>query len=125
MMKTAQEIMTKDVATIHPHAPVAEAIRRMRERQIGSLLVEKVSPSDTWGIITQNDVVQRVVARDSDPNQVEVGAVMSKPISIVRPDTLLRECAKVMARERIRRVFVFDGHNVVGVISANDIFDTL
>jgi len=125
MMKTAQEIMTKDVATIHPHAPVAEAIRRMRERQIGSLLVEKVSPSDTWGIITQNDVVQRVVARDSDPNQVKVGAVMSKPISIVRPDTLLRECAKVMARERIRRVFVFDGHNVVGVISANDIFDTL
>jgi len=125
MMKTAQEIMTKDVATIHPHAPVAEAIRRMRERQIGSLLVEKVSPSDTWGIITQNDVVQRVVARDSDPKQVEVGAVMSKPISIVRPDTLLRECAKVMARERIRRVFVFDGHNVVGVISANDIFDTL
>jgi CBS domain-containing protein len=42
-MKTAQEIMSKDVATIHPHAPVAEAIRRMRERQVGSLLVEKVS----------------------------------------------------------------------------------
>jgi CBS domain-containing protein len=125
MMKIAQEIMTKDVATIHPHAPVAEAIRRMRERQIGSLLVEKVSPSDTWGIITQNDVVQKVVARDSNPNQVKVGEVMSKPISIVHPDTLLRECAKVMAREHIRRVFVFDGHNVVGVISANDIFDTL
>jgi CBS domain-containing protein len=124
-MKTAQEIMSKDVATIHPHAPVAEAIRRMRERQVGSLLVEKVSPSDTWGIITQNDVVQRVVARDRDPKQVKVSEVMSKPISIVRPDTPLRECAQVMARERIRRVFVFDGHNVVGVISANDIFDTL
>jgi signal-transduction protein with cAMP-binding, CBS, and nucleotidyltransferase domain len=124
-MKTAQEIMTKDVATIHPHALVAEAIRRMRERQVGSLLVEKVSPSDTWGIITQNDVVQRVVAYDRDPEQVKVSEVMSKPISIVRPETLLRECAKVMAREHIRRVFVFDGHNVVGVISANDIFDTL
>ena len=124
-MKTAQEIMTKDVATIHPHAPVAEAIRRMRERQVGSLLVEKVSPSDTWGIITQNDVVQRIVAHDRDPSQVKVGEVMSKPISIVHPDTLLRECATVMAREHIRRVFVFDGHSVVGVISANDIFDTL
>lgn len=124
-MKTAQEIMTKDVATVHPHAPVAEAIRRMRERQVGSLLVEKVSPSDTWGIITQNDVVQRVVARDRDPKQVKVSEVMSKPISIVRPDTPLRGCAQVMAREHIRRVFVFDKHNVVGVISANDIFDTL
>ncbi len=97
----------------------------MRERQVGSLLVEKVSPSDTWGIITQNDVVQRVVAHDKDPTLVKVNEVMSKPISFVRPDTLLRECAKVMAREHIRRVFVFDGHNVVGVISANDIFDTL
>jgi CBS domain-containing protein len=124
-MKTAQEIMTKDVATIHPHAPVAEAIRRMRERQVGSLLVEKVSPSDTWGIITQNDVVQRVVAYDKDPTLVEVKEVMSKPISFVHPDTPLQECAKVMAREHIRRVFVLDGHNVVGVISANDIFDTL
>ncbi len=124
-MKIAQEIMTKEVATIHPHAPVAEAIKRMRERQVGSLLVEKVSPSDTWGIITQNDVVQRVVAHDKDPTLVKVKEVMSKPISFVRPDTRLRECAQVMAREHIRRVFVFDGHNVVGVISANDIFDTL
>jgi CBS domain-containing protein len=124
-MKAAHEIMSKDVATIHPHVSVAEAIRRMRERQIGSLLVEKVSPSDTWGIITQNDVVQKVIAKGQDPEQIKVNEVMSKPISIVRPDSLLQECAQVMARERIRRVFVFDGQNVVGVISANDIFDTL
>ena len=125
MMKTAQEIMTKDVAAIHPHATVAEAIQRMRERQVGSLLVQQVSPSDTWGIITQTDVVQRVIARDKDPAQVKVAEVMSKPISIVRPDTLLRECARVMGREHIRRVFVFDKQKVVGVVSASDIFDRL
>jgi CBS domain-containing protein len=125
MMKAAREIMSKDVATIHPHALVAEAIRRMRELQIGSLLVERVSLSDTWGVITQNDVVQKVIANGQDPEQVKVNEVMSKPISIVRPDTPLQECAKVMARERIRRVFVFDRQSVVGVISANDIFDTL
>jgi CBS domain-containing protein len=125
MMKAAKEIMSKDVATINPHLSVAEAIRRMRERHIGSLLVEKVSLSDTWGVITQNDVVQKVVAKGQDPERVKVNEVMSKPISIVRPDTPLQGCAQVMARERIRRVFVFDGQDVVGVISANDIFDTL
>ena len=124
-MKTVQEIMTKDVATIHPHTTVAEAIQRMRERRVGSLLVEQVSPSDTWGIITQTDVVRRVVARDKDPAQVEVAEVMSKPISIVRPDTPLQECARVMGREHIRRVFVFDRQKVVGVVSASDIFETL
>ena len=124
-MKTAQEIMTKDVATIHPHAPVAEAIQRMRERQVGSLLVEQVSPSDTWGIVTQTDVVQKVVAFEMDPAQVKVAEVMSKPITIVRPYTPLRECARLMGRERIRRVFVFERQKVVGVVSASDIFETL
>lgn len=124
-MKTAQDIMTKDVAAIQPHASVAEAIQYMRERQVGSLLVEVVSPSDTWGIITQTDVVRKVVAFDKDPAQMRVAEVMSKPISIVRPSTPLRECARLMAREHIRRVFVFDGQTVVGVVSAVDIFRTL
>jgi len=124
-MKTAQDIMTKDVATIQPHATVAEAIQRMRERQVGSLLVEVVSPSDTWGIITQTDVVRKVVAFDKDPAQLRVAEVMSKPISFVRPNTSLRECAQLMSREHIRRVFVFDGQRVVGVVSAVDIFGTL
>ena len=124
-MKTAQEIMTKDVATVHPHATVAEAIQRMRERQVGSLLVEQVSPSDTWGIITQTDVVQKVVASDNDPARLKVAEVMSKPITIVRPDTPLHECARLMGREHIRRVFVFERQNVVGVVSASDIFNTL
>ena len=124
-MKTAQELMTRDVATIHPHATVAEAIRRMRERQVGSLLVEQISPSDTWGIITHSDVVRKVVASDMDPTQVKVAEVMSKPITIVRPDTSLRECARLMGLEQIRRVFVFEKHKVVGVVSASDIFDSL
>lgn len=125
MMKTAQEVMTKNVATIDPHATVAEAIQRMRARQVGSLLVERVSPSDTWGIITQTDVVQKIVAPDKEPDQVEIAEVMSKPITTVRPDASLQECARLMARDHIRRVFVFDGHNIVGVVSARDIFRTL
>jgi CBS domain-containing protein len=89
------------------------------------LLVEQVSPSDTWGIITQTDVVHKIVAPDRNAAQVEVAEVMSKPISIVHPDTPLQECARRMARERIRRVFVFDRHTVCGVVSASDIFQTL
>jgi CBS domain-containing protein len=125
MMKTVQEIMTKDVATIDPHATVAEAIQRMRDRQVGSLLVEQVSPSDTWGIITQTDVVQKIVASGKDPERVEIADVMSKPVTTVRPDAVLPECARLMARDHIRRVFVFDGRKIVGVVSASDIFRTL
>ncbi|UCC88614.1 MAG: CBS domain-containing protein [Anaerolineales bacterium] len=124
-MKTAQEVMTKDVATIHPHVTVAEAIQRMRDRQVGSLLVEQLSPSDTWGIITQTDVVQKVVAPGKEPAQVKVAEVMTKPITAVQSDTSLQECARLMARDHIRRVFVFDGQDVIGVVSASDIFQIL
>jgi len=125
MMKTAQEAMTREVATIHPHATVAEAIQRMRERQADSLLVEPVSPSDTWGIITQADIVHKLVAAAKDPNQAEVAEVMSKPVTTVRPDASLQECARLMARDRIRRVFVFDGRHIIGVVSVGDIFRLL
>ena len=124
-MKTAQEVMTKNVATIHPHGNVAEAVQRMRDGQVGSLLVERISPSDTWGTITRTDVVHKVIAPLKDPNRVKVAEVMSKPITTVHPEATLEECARVMARENIRRVFVFDGHNIVGVLSASDIFRML
>jgi CBS domain-containing protein len=124
-MKTAQEVMTRNVASIDPHSNVAEAVRRMRDGQVGSLLVERVSPSDTWGTITRTDVVHKVIASEKDPNRVKVAEVMSKPITTVRPEATLEECARVMSREDIRRVFVFDGHNIVGVLSASDIFRML
>lgn len=124
-MKTAQEVMTKNVATIQPHASIAEAIQHMRDRQVGSLLVQQVSPSDTWGIITQTDVVCKIVAPDRDSTQVKVAEVMSKPVTTVYPDTPLQECARLMARDHIRRVFVFDGQSIRGVVSASDIFRTL
>ena len=124
-MKTAQDVMTKEVVSIDAHAAVAEAIQRMRDLGVGSLLVERVSPSDTWGIISQTDVVQKVMALDKDLSRVKVAEVMSKPIAIVRPDTPLRDCARLMARDHIRRVFVFDGHDIIGVVSASDIFRTL
>jgi CBS domain-containing protein len=60
-----------------------------------------------------------------DTGQVKVADVQSKPVTIVRPNTSLQDCARLMARDRIRRVFVFDGHNIVGVVSASDIFQSL
>ena len=124
-MKTAQEIMIKNVVTIGPHETVAEAIRLMRDHRVGSLLVERVSPSDTWGTITRTDVVHKVIAPGREPGQVKVSDVMSKPIATVRPDTSLQDCARLMGQEDIRRVFVFDGRNIVGILTASDIFRTL
>ncbi len=124
-MKTAQDVMVKDVAAIVPHATITEAIQRMHERQVTSLLVERRSPADTWGVLSQTDIVQKIVAPGKDPGQVKVSEAMTQPITTVGPNTSLQECARLMARDHIRRVFVFDGHNIAGVVSASDIFKSL
>ena len=124
-MKIAQEVMTKEVVSINPHAAVAEAIQVMRDRHVTSLLVQRRSPADTWGVISQTDIVQDIVAEAKDPCQVKVSEVMTQPITTVGPAATLRQCARLMARDNIRRVFVFDGRDIVGVVTAGDIFKSL
>jgi len=124
-MKIAQEVMTKEVVSISPHAAVAEAVQVMHDRHVTSLLVERRSPADTWGIISQTDIVRNIVAEAKDPCQVKVSEVMTQPITTVGPTATLQQCARLMARDNIRRVFVFDGRDIVGVVTASDIFKSL
>ncbi len=124
-MKIAQDVMTKEVVSISPQAVVSEAIQVMRDRHVTSLLVERRSPADTWGIISQTDIVQDIVAEAKDPCQVKVSEVMTQPITTVGPTATLQQCARLMARDNIRRVFVFDGRDIVGVVTASDIFKSL
>jgi len=124
-MKIAQDVMTKEVVSISPQAVVSEAIQVMHDRHVTSLLVERRSPADTWGIISQTDIVQDIVAEAKDPCQVKVSEVMTQPITTVGPTATLQQCARLMARDNIRRVFVFDGRDIVGVVTASDIFKSL
>lgn len=124
-MTTAEQAMTRNVISIHPRARVSEAIQLMRSEEIDGLLVDRLSPSDTWGTISRTDIVHKVIAPGKNPDEVRVADVMSKPISTVRPDASLHECARVMASENIRRVFIFDNHNILGILTASDIFRVL
>ena len=92
-MKIAQEVMTKEVASISPHAAVAEAVQVMHDRRVTSLLVERRSPADTWGIISQTDIVRNIVAEanggvlniDSRPSDALAIAVRAHvPILVAR-----------------------------------------
>ena len=88
-------------------------------------LVERKAPSDTWGVITQTDVVHKVIGRDLDIDGVKVSDVMTRPITVVKVSSTVQECAALMRRDGIRRVFVFDGQEVVGIISIADIFKAI
>jgi CBS domain-containing protein len=115
--------MTKHVVDIEPDTTVAQAIDRMKQWNVSSLLVQRKDPTDTWGFMSQTDVIEKVVAKGLDPDAVLVHEIMTKPVITVPPDCSLADCASLMARADIRRVLVFDGQDIVGIVSSSDIFN--
>jgi CBS domain-containing protein len=124
-MKTAAEVMTQHVVDIEPEATVAEAIRRMKERDVSSLLVKLGADMGSWGFMTETDVIEKVVAKGLNPEEIHVHEIMSRPVITVSPRYSLQECAALLARADIRRVLVYDGHEIVGIVSSGDIFNAL
>jgi len=115
--------MTKHVVDIPADATVAEAIDKMKQWNVTSLLVERKTAGDIWGFMSQTDVIEKVVAKGLDPAMVTVQEIMTKPVITVPPQCSLQDCAALMARADIRRVLVFDGESIVGIVSTSDIFN--
>ena len=124
-MKTAVDVMTKHVVRIEPNSTVAQAIEQMKEWNVSSLLVKRESDMDTWGFMTETDLIEKVVARGLDPEELNVHQIMSKPVITVSPKSSLQECAALLSRADIRRVLVYDGNEIVGIVSSSDIFKAL
>jgi CBS domain-containing protein len=121
-MPKAQDVMTKEVVTISGSATVAEAVRKMRDRKVSSLIVERRNVEDAYGIITRKDVVTKVVSPGKKASEVKVHEIMTKPLVMVSPGLELKYCARLMAMTGIRRAPVFDGKEIIGILSNTDIF---
>ena len=124
-MKIAADVMIKHVVDIEPDAPVSEAIAKMKELKVSSLLIKTTGGMATWGFMTETDIIEKILAKSLDPAEVCVSEIMSRPVITVSPGYGLQECAALMARAGIRRVLVFDGHSIVGIVSTSDIFGAL
>jgi CBS domain-containing protein len=120
MMLKASDIMTKDVATIRSSATVAEAVRLLKARDWKALIVERRHEQDAYGIITESDIVYKVIAYGKDPSKVRVYEIMTKPCIVVNPDLGLEYVARLFAGHNLQRAPVIQGE-LVGIISLADI----
>lgn len=116
----ASEIMTKNVVTVKGSATVAEAVKLMREQGLLSLIVERRHNEDAYGIITETDIVYKVIAYGEDPKKVRVYEIMSKPCIVVNPDLSVEYVARLFANTGIRCAPVIKGE-LLGVISDSDL----
>lgn len=104
---------------VGPNETVCDAVARMNERNIGSLLV--MAGDLALGIFTERDVLTRVVAMRRDPSTTQVREVMTSKLLTVTPSTTVREAMQLMTDRRCRHLPVMHEGRVIGMISIGDL----
>jgi CBS domain-containing protein len=109
----------QDVLRIDADEPVIEAVKRMVDAGVGSLLV--ADEGAITGIFTERDYLRRMTLEGRDDEVTAVREVMSSPLIVVTPETAIDECMALMTDRRIRHLPVVEGGDVVGVVSIGDV----
>lgn len=117
----ARDIMQTEIATILPDLTVQDAAFLMRNNGVRSLIVEKDSDDDAYGIVTYADIVDKVLAYGFDPAEVSVAEIMTKPLVVVNPSLKVEMIARLFAQSNIGHAPVIEDHNLVGVVSMTDL----
>jgi CBS domain-containing protein len=119
MGTSIKEVMTRDVRACEPNATVADAAKVMSQEDVGPVPI--VEDGRLIGIVTDRDIVVRVVAEGRDPNATTVSEIASTELVTVSPDDDLDEALKLLAERQIRRLPVVEGDRLVGIVAQADI----
>ncbi len=110
-----KDIMYTQLYYISPQATARDAARLMAEKKVGSLLVG--TNDDIVGIVTQGDIIERVLARGKEADNIEVDRIKNYPLIMIDHNTDVLEAAEILTKYKIRRLMVMKEGNIIGVIS--------
>jgi CBS domain-containing protein len=114
-----KDVMVTNVVTVDVSVNVRKAVERMNNQEIGCLVV--LEKGNFAGILTERDVLKRVVAEARNPDKTLVGDVMSKPLIVVDPEANLEEALELMFEKRVKKLTVVKDKELVGLITMTDI----
>ena len=119
MGKSIKEVMSSAVRTCKPEATVVDVARLMAKEDVGPIPV--VAGGRLVGLVTDRDLVVRVLAEGKDPKATKVGEIASRDLVTVSPDQDLDQALKLLAKNQVRRLPVVEGGRVVGIVAQADI----
>ena len=122
-MQKCSDVMTRDVVTCTPENTIVDVARLMKTEDIGPVLIVDNEANNTLvGIITDRDIVLKVIADGQDANTTRVGDAMSKKLVTCRADDDISVAMQAMAQFQLRRIpVVEDNMSLVGIISQADV----
>ena len=119
MAQNVRDIMTADPVTLSRSASLREAAQRMRDDDIGDVIV--MDDRDLCGVITDRDIVVRAVAEGADPQFTKVGEICTSDVATVGPDDTVEQAVQLMRERAVRRLPVVEGGRPVGIVSLGDL----
>ena len=124
-LRVGDVLKSRRVVAMRPHLPVSEAAKRMRSFNVTAVMV--VQDGQLIGVLTERDLVTRVVADGRDIDRTPVERVMTRSPIFVEPDTPIESAVRTMRELRLRHLPVVDPsvepgrQNLIGILSARDV----
>ena len=120
-LRLVSDVMTAMPETVTPETTLDEAARRMRDGDIGDVLVTDETGGELQGIVTDRDITIRAVAAGSDPSTTTVASVLSSDLQSVAPSDAIQIAAARMRSANVRRLPVLEAGRPVGIVSLGDL----
>jgi CBS domain-containing protein len=123
-MTKARDIMSTQVECIGVDDVLSDAARRLADAEVGALPICG-SDGKLKGMVTDRDIVVKVLAKGGDPTTVKAGELAQGEAVTIGADDDAEEVLATMARYQVRRLPVIDGHELVGIIALADVAQAL
>ena len=118
-MTQIKDVMTSNPTTCEPQASVVDAAKVMAQEDVGS--IPMVEGDRLAGVVTDRDIVLRVVAEGRNAQSTTVGDIASRDLVTVSPDDDLDRALELMAEKQVRRLPIVEGDKLVGIVAQRDI----
>lgn len=116
---TIEKFMTQDVVTLQAGASAYDAVKLMNKNGIGCLVI--VDSVEILGILTERDLLERVLEKCRDPKETGVSEIMTRQVITGKPDMQLVEAARLMFENKVKKLPIVRGKQLVGLITLTDI----
>ncbi len=114
-----REVMSSPVISANPEENIKDISRKMVEGKVGSVII--ISEGKPLGVVTDGDIIKKVVSMDLTPSSVKAGQIMTSPLITIKAESYIMDAAKLMNKYGIKRLGVTYRDELVGVISMTDI----
>jgi len=119
MTMKIEEVMIKNVITLQRDVSAYDAVKLMNENKIGCLVV--LQYGQVVGIITERDMLERVLEKCRDPKETKVTEIMTKRVIVGKPDMQLAEAAKLMFEKKVKKLPIVEENHLVGLVTLTDL----